>query len=112
VLMVRTVRNASVWGVALALFIVGSVLAQSGRKPASTKEGNQDETLRLRAEEVLLNVTVTDPYNHQATDLAKEEFIVAEDGQRQDIASFAMSSVPINVVLMLDASGSVISEIS
>ena len=111
-LMVRTVRNASVWGVALALFIVGSVLAQSGRKPASTKEGNQDETLRLRAEEVLLNVTVIDPYNHQATDLIKEEFIVAEDGQRQDIASFAMSSVPVNVVLMLDASGSIVSEIN
>ena len=109
-LMVRTVRNASVWGVALALFIVGSVLAQSGRKP--NKEGGQDETLRLRAEEVLLNVTVIDPYNHQATDLIKEEFIVAEDGQRQDIASFAMSSVPVNVVLMLDASGSIVSEIN
>lgn len=85
---------------------------QSGRKPSSTTEGKQDETIRLRAEEVLLNVTVTDSYNHQATDLIKDEFIVAEDGQRQDIASFAMSSVPVNVVLLLDASGSVVSEIN
>jgi Ca-activated chloride channel family protein len=94
------------------LFSITSVLPQSGRKAASTKEGTQDETLRLRAEEVLLNVTVTDPYNHQATDLSKEEFIIAEDGQRQDIASFVMSSVPVNVVLMLDASGSIVSEIN
>src|SRR5437588_1686007 len=106
----RVVNNVVVWAVVYGLTATVGALPQSGRKP--TKEGGQDETLRLRTEEVLLNVTVIDPYNHQATDLNKEEFIVAEDGQRQDIASFAMSSVPINVVLMLDASGSVISEIS
>jgi VWFA-related protein len=102
-----------VYGTVFVLLVsVTTVLPQSGRKPASTKEGTQDETLRLRAEEVLLNVTVTDPYNHQATDLSREEFIVAEDGQRQDITSFVMSSVPVNVVLMLDASGSIVSEIN
>ncbi len=102
-----------VYGALLVLLLlISPALPQSGRKPTSAKEGTQDETLRLRAEEVLLNVTVTDPYNHQATDLSKEEFIVAEDGQRQDIASFVMSSVPVNVVLMLDASGSIVSEIN
>jgi len=102
-----------VCGVVLVLlFAITAVLPQSGRTPTSTKGGAQDETLRLRAEEVLLNVTVTDSYSHQATDLTKEEFIVAEDGQRQDIASFVMSSVPVNVVLMLDASGSIVSEIN
>src|SRR5689334_16791263 len=94
----------------VAFLIVSNAPAQSGRKTIPASEG-QDETIRLRAEEVLLNVTVTDPYNHQAVDLIKNEFIVAEDGQRQDIASFALSSIPINVVLMLDASGSVVSEI-
>src|SRR5437870_2363297 len=98
--------------VLVLLLLIASAHAQSGRRPTSTQEKNQDETIRLRAEEVLLNVTVTDPYNHQATDLIKNEFIVAEDGQRQDIASFVMSSVPVNVVLMLDASGSVVSEIN
>ena len=111
-LTARRIANMNMSAVAVAILVVGSVLAQSGRKPTTGKEGNQDETLRLRAEEVLLNVTVTDPYSHQATDLTKEEFIVAEDGQRQDIASFAMSSVPVNVILMLDASGSVVSEIN
>ncbi|HSF23571.1 MAG TPA: VWA domain-containing protein, partial [Blastocatellia bacterium] len=70
------------------------------------------QVVRLRAEEVLLNITVTDPYSRQATDLNKDEFIVAEDGQRQDISSFLISSVPVNVVLMLDASGSIVSEIA
>lgn len=86
--------------------------SQSGRKPSTVQQPGQDEPVRLRAEEVLLNVTVMDAYGHQATELTKNEFIVAEDGQRQDIASFLISSVPVNVVLMLDASGSVVSEIN
>jgi VWFA-related protein len=94
----------------VALSTAAIAPAQSGRKTIPGTEG-QDETIRLRAEEVLLNVTVTDPYNHQATDLVKNEFIIAEDGKRQDVASFLLSAVPVNVVLMLDASGSVISEI-
>ena len=95
-----------------AMLAIGCVQAQSGRKPESPRPQDQDEIIRLRAEEVLLNITVTDPYSRQATDLVKEEFIVAEDGQRQDISSFLISSVPVNVVLMLDASGSIVSEIA
>jgi Ca-activated chloride channel homolog len=85
--------------------------AQSGRNLPQTKPRDQDDTIRLRAEEVLLNITVIDPYNRQATDLTRNEFIIAEDNQRQDISSFFISRVPINVVLMLDASGSVVGEI-
>ncbi|HSB12093.1 MAG TPA: VWA domain-containing protein [Blastocatellia bacterium] len=95
-----------------ALLLGTAVYSQSGRQPNSSRKTNQDEPLKLRAEEVLLNVTVIDPYGHQATDLNKDEFIVAEDGQRQDIASFILSSVPVNVVLLLDASGSVVTEIN
>ena len=85
--------------------------AQSGRNLPSTKPRDQDDAIRLRAEEVLLNITVIDPYNRQATDLTRNEFIIAEDNQRQDISSFFISRVPVNVVLMLDASGSVVGEI-
>jgi Ca-activated chloride channel family protein len=95
-----------------AMLAIACVHAQSGRKPESPRPQDQDEVIRLRAEEVLLNITVTDPYSRQSTDLVKEEFIVAEDGQRQDISSFLISSVPVNVVLMLDASGSIVSEIA
>ncbi|HXF41963.1 MAG TPA: VWA domain-containing protein, partial [Blastocatellia bacterium] len=98
--------------VVTVLLLVMASYPQSGRKTTSSKQAGQDEPLRLRAEEVLLNVTVADPYGHQATDLVRDEFIIAEDGQRQDIASFVLSSVPVNVVLLLDASGSIVSEIS
>ena len=100
----------------LLALTAGVAAAQSGRRlpsanPQSSNTG-QDDAVRLRADEVLLNVTVIDPYGRQATDLAKDNFIIAEDGQRQDIASFLISSVPVNVVLMLDASGSVAGDIA
>ncbi|HJZ66903.1 MAG TPA: VWA domain-containing protein [Blastocatellia bacterium] len=106
------IRAVIVWVVAVALLETGAALPQSGRKAPSKEQQATDQAIRLRAEEVLLNVTVMDPYGHQAADLVKDEFIVAEDGQRQDIASFVISSIPVNVVLMLDASGSVVSEIN
>src|SRR5262249_27537602 len=45
-------------------------------------------------------------------DLSKEEFIIAEEGKRQDIAGFDIARIPVNVVFLLDASGSVIAELS
>jgi Ca-activated chloride channel family protein len=87
-------------------------LGQSGRRlPSTTRQQSKDQAIKLRAEEVLLNVTVTDPYGHQATDLAKQEFIIAEEDKRQDIVGFDIARVPVNVVFLLDASGSVIGEL-
>jgi Ca-activated chloride channel family protein len=102
--------------IVILLVMITGALAQSGRRlpSAAPQPGSQnpDDSIRLRADEVLLNVTVIDPYGRQATDLSKNDFIIAEDGQRQDISSFLISSVPVNVVLMLDASGSIVSEIA
>ncbi|HKG23041.1 MAG TPA: VWA domain-containing protein, partial [Blastocatellia bacterium] len=96
----------------LVVVTSGEAAAQSGRKPDPPAQQDKDDTIRLRTEEVLLNITVTDSFNRQATSLRREEFIVAEDGQRQEISSFSISTVPVNVVLMLDASGSVAGEVS
>jgi Ca-activated chloride channel family protein len=108
---IRRFIVASVISIIVISSFLGSVTAQSGRRPAERTTQDKNDALKLRAEEVLLNITVTDPYGKQATDLGKSEFIIAEDGQRQDLTSFIVSSVPINVVLMLDASGSVSGEI-
>lgn len=94
-----------------ALASITQAQAQSGRKLPSNNKPDQGDILRLRADEVLLNVTVTDSFGRRVTTLGKNDFIIAEDGQRQDIASFFISTVPVNVVLMLDASGSVAGEI-
>ena len=114
--MSTRIKSMTLSLIALIFVTTAGALAQSGRRlpSAGPQPGaqNQDDSIRLRADEVLLNITVIDPYGRQATDLSKNDFIIAEDGQRQDIASFLISSVPVNVVLMLDASGSVAGEIA
>jgi Ca-activated chloride channel family protein len=108
----KHIHPTAALGTILTLLLSLSSLAQSGRKlPADGPKPERDDVVRLRADEVLLNVTVLDSYGRQATGLTRGDFIVAEDGQRQDISSFIVSSVPVNVVLLLDASGSVVSEI-
>lgn len=97
---------------AILIFTLTSAFSQSGRKLPSKSQKGQDDAIRLRADEVLLNITVIDPHGRQATDLTKDEFIIAEDAQRQAIESFLVSSVPVNVVMMLDASGSVAPDIN
>ena len=98
----------------VSLLFLSLAMAQSGRKLPQNRPANEkdDDPIRLRADEILLNVTVIDNFGRQATDLRKDEFIIAEDMQRQDIASFQISSVPVNVVMLLDASGSVVGEIA
>src|SRR5262249_48942155 len=99
-----------------ALLLVNVAPSQSGRKPPADhptdNSASGDDSIKLRAEEVLLNVTVTDDFGKQATNLRREDFIIAEDMQRQDIAGFQIGKVPVNVVLLLDASGSIVSEIN
>ncbi len=56
-------------------------------------------------------ITVRDAVGRPVTGLTQDDFIVAEDRVRQKIVSCAVASQPVNVVILLDASGSVFSEL-
>lgn len=90
-------------------------LAQSGRRPppkaAPVLPGQDpDADVRLGTQEVLLNVTVRDANGRPVKGLTGDDFIVAEDRVKQELASCREAMLPVNVVLVLDASGSVFSE--
>lgn len=55
---------------------------------------------------VTLNVTVTDGDHRYVTNLARQDFVVMEDGRPQPVSFFAHSGVPLTVVLVIDSSGS------
>jgi len=99
----------------LALLCI-QILAQSGRrlpnKVNNNGNGSGDDSVKLGTLEVMLPVTVRNAYGHLAKGLSRRDFIIIEDEQQQEIASFRVEKAPINIVLLLDASGSVFTEIS
>ena len=64
------------------------------------------QRFRAGVELVSLNVTVTDPAGHYATDLNQDEFEVFEDGAKQSITFFTRTQQPISLALLLDTSAS------
>lgn len=96
-------------------------LGQSGRKPLSEERAAQqqpqggvtegeEDVLRVRTEEVLLPVSVRDTFGLPVGGLSEESFFIYDNGVRQEIESFNRRRIPAHIVLLLDASGSVFSQ--
>jgi Ca-activated chloride channel family protein len=66
--------------------------------------------LRIKTEEVLLPVSVRDQMGAPVAGLGRDSFFVYDNGVRQEINSFNRERIPANIVLLLDASGSVFSK--
>jgi Ca-activated chloride channel family protein len=84
---------------------------QSGRRtlePSGAQD--DDEVLRIKTEEILLPVSVRDLEGTPVGGLKQERFLVFDNGVRQEITSFNRRRVPANIVLLLDASSSVFSQ--
>jgi VWFA-related protein len=62
--------------------------------------------LRMETRLVNLNVKVMDRGSRPISDLKPEDFTVYEDGIKQEIAFFEPVSAPVNLILLLDLSGS------
>lgn len=61
---------------------------------------------------VILNVRVTDSLSHAVIDVNKEAFLLTEDGVAQKIVLFSKEVVPLSYGLVIDASGSMRSQLS
>ncbi len=55
---------------------------------------------------VLVPVTITDPMNRLVTGLEKDNFVVEDNGQRQEIRHFSSEDAPISLGVIFDMSGS------
>ena len=88
----------------LAIFCGGSIVvsAQSVSRPAPSpaQKREDQEPVRVFTEEVRLPVAATDSYGHYDPTLTKEDVLVMEDGQKQQIMS--IRHLPTNVLLLLD----------
>jgi Ca-activated chloride channel homolog len=98
----RSVRPAA----AVALFVSGSLLV-SAQEPA---RGQGGFSFRTAVDLVTLNATVTDASGHAVGGLRAADFVVYEDGERQEVSQFEAERVPVSLGLVLDTSGSMAGE--
>jgi len=90
-------------------------MLRPGDKPDSLKyretssgnaESGPDNSIKLEARLVNLNVSAIDRAGRAVPGLTRDDFSVFENGNRQEIAFFEANSTPLNVMLLLDLSGS------
>jgi Ca-activated chloride channel family protein len=100
--------------VLVLLSVIGitvSAQAQDPPIPKSTPQQDEqeidpDDVISVSTTEVLLPVTVRDRSGRLVTDLTRKDFRVFENGTEQSLSELSLRKVPVDVVLMIDASSS------
>jgi len=98
----RTIRP-----VVVLVLIVSASLLVSAQEPSRSQGGF---TFHTAVDLVTLNATVTDASGHAVTGLRAQDFIVSEDGERQEVSQFEAERVPVSLGLAVDTSGSMAGE--
>ncbi len=75
--------------------------------PAILPAQEDQEKIRKEVNLVRLDVLVTEKGGKPVKNLKKEDFIVSEDGARQDVLWLDSSNLPLSIVLVIDQSSSV-----
>jgi len=105
----------------LSLLLLFSSLAQAqgSKQPSATPQPTPDgdeidegDVISVSTSEVMLPVTVRDAGGQLVTTLTREHFRVFEDGRLQPLSDLALRRVPVDVVLMVDASSSAAANLS
>lgn len=78
--------------------------------PASQapSRGSGQSTFKSGTELVALSVTVTDQGQNYVAGLLETDFAVFEDGVKQDVSFFAAGQIPLDLILLMDTSASMI----
>jgi VWFA-related protein len=76
-------------------------------KKQPEQEVSPGDVVSVDTTEVMFPVTVRDSNGHLVNDLTRNDFRVFEDGAMQPLSDLALRQVPVDVVLMVDASSSV-----
>jgi Ca-activated chloride channel homolog len=89
-----------------ALVSAAVLRVSAGGPQVQTPPAQRETTFRSGVDLVALNVTVTDPSNRYLTDLAAEDFLVYENGVKQEIGYVSRTNLSLSVALLLDSSAS------
>lgn len=107
-------RQPAVGRVLVSALVVCGLLAAPAvaQNPSPQKRNYADKpkvterSIRVDVDLVLVNVTVTDPFNRLVTGLESENFRVFEEKSEQEVLHFSSEDVPISIGVIFDLSGS------
>jgi Ca-activated chloride channel family protein len=85
--------------------------AQRQGAQAEEQQLDQEGTIKLDTDLVLLDVSVVDQNNQPIFDLRKEDFAVYEDKVKQNVEDVRREEVPLSFGLVIDTSGSMRSKL-
>jgi Ca-activated chloride channel homolog len=80
--------------------------AEPGKPEARPTPAEQDDVVTLRADLVVVNVTVTDAAGQYARGLTAKDFALFDDDAPQTINSFSAEESPFAAAILIDMSGS------
>jgi len=94
---------------AIAVFTLFAVLLPLTRQESTVSKvsAREDSAIRLNTRLVNLNVKVFDKDGRPVPRLKPENFIVLEDNIQQEVTYFQPGAAPVNLLLLLDLSGSI-----
>ncbi len=98
----------------LKLFLLAAVwlLVPTSAQAQKNEKQNDDEILKIETQLVDVPVVVTDKTGKPLLNLKKSNFIIYEDGKRQELTDFSATDAPFEVALLLDTSGSTRSDLN
>ena len=93
--------------------LVASLFGSAPSVTGSFQDPNRRDDAPLRLETTLVQVPViaSSPGGRYITDLTRNEFTIFENGVKQEIEFFKSVEEPFNVALVLDSSGSTVSQL-
>lgn len=78
--------------------------------PARPQEPKDTATFSISVDLIKVPISIVDPKGATVLDVRREDFILYEDGVRQEIRTFGIDRNPVSVVLVIDTSATVEAE--
>lgn len=96
----------------LLLALCWAAPAAPSRAQEPQKQDGADDTVELKSDLVVVPVAVRREKGGAVADMRQEELSISEDGVAREISFFNRDTAPVDVVLLVDSSGSVEGELS
>jgi VWFA-related protein len=107
---VRLTVTTAVFAALVSLPFLFSARSQTRPRTTATTNsnpsGSPDETVKVDVDLVTIDALVLDKKTARVIgDLAKDDFVLSEDGVKQTITHFSQDSLPLSVLLLVDRGG-------